>query len=156
LALFSSCAPPLPRRHVNRMKRLLEATTTPAIKSATLLCNNKTGSRTRRPIEMGYESSAVEIRARRGSLTWWNKRSPVKMDESSWAIDELSCCPPSVFFPCDTQLNGLANDGYHGKKKSKKNFKTSASCFTEGWRRSCFITRGSIANYSVHTRNYGC
>jgi hypothetical protein len=25
-----------------------------------------------------------------------------------------------LFFPCDTQLNGLANDGYHGKKKLKK------------------------------------
>ncbi len=84
LALFSSCAPPLPRRHVNRMKRLLEATLTPAIKPETLLCYNKTGSRTRRPIQMGYESSAVEIRVtRRGLLTWWNKRSPVKMDESS-------------------------------------------------------------------------
>jgi hypothetical protein len=97
LALFSSCAPPLPRRHVNRMKRLLEATLTPAIKPETLLWYDKTGSRTHRPIEMGYESSAVEIRARRGLLTWWNKRSPVKMDESSWVVDELSCCPPSFF-----------------------------------------------------------
>jgi len=121
LALFSSCGSPLPRRHVNRMKRLLEATLTPAIKPGTLLCYNKTGSHTRRPIEMGYESSAVEIRARRGLLTWWNKRSPLKMDESSWVVDELSCCPPSFFFfPCDTQLNGLADNGYHGKKNWKK------------------------------------
>ncbi len=80
---WPSFLPPLPRRHVNRMKRLLEATLTPAIKPETPLGYNKTGSRTRRPIEMGYESSAVEIRARRGLLTWWNKRSPVKMDESS-------------------------------------------------------------------------
>jgi hypothetical protein len=121
LALFSSCAPPLPRRHVNRMKRLLEATLTPAKKPETLSCYNKTGSRTRRPIEMGYESSAVEIRARRGLLTWWNKRSPVKMDESSWVIDQTFLLPTLFFFPpCDTQLNGLADYGYHGKKIWKK------------------------------------